>query len=156
MTTYDFNVQRAIGEEGEGFLDRFFEPRYIITPATRDEQRMDIDRHFEKRETGSAFTIEYKTDDLAKKYRNAFIETISVDTHGKPGWAVMSAADFLIYYVTGDEIIYVIRFADLRKRIPYWAFRYKPKDSQNKGYKTWGIPVPLHELERIACEVYTV
>lgn len=156
MTNYDFHTQLSVGKEGEDFLDRFFADRYEITPATQAEQRMEIDRHFVNRESRDEFTVEYKTDPKASSTHNAFIETISVDTKGKPGWVSISAAHFLVYYVQGDEIIYVLRFTDLRKQLPYWAIRYPIKSVKNDGYRTWGLLVPLRELERLACQVFSV
>lgn len=156
MTTYDFHEQLKVGKQGEEFLDQYFGATYTITPATDEEQRMEIDRHFAPKNGSPPFTVEYKTDPKASKTHNAFIETISVDTRGKLGWIAMSAANYLIYYVTGDEIIYVLRFADLRRRLPYWAIRYPVRAVRNNGYQTWGIVVPLHELEQLACYVYSV
>ena len=156
MKPYDFQQQLAIGAQGEAFLDQFFAGRYVITPATDAEQRLGIDRHFVNRATNNAFTVEYKTDAIARKTHNAFIETISVDARGKSGWAYTSTAEFLAYYVPGDELIYVMRFADLRKRLADWALRYPVKSALNEGYKTTGLLVPLHELEVCAMQVYSV
>lgn len=156
MTTYDFQQQLAVGHDGEAFLDQFFSKDYIITPSTPEEQRMEIDRYFEHRQSGDRFAVEYKTDPKAQHTHNAFIETISVDTKGKAGWVSISAANYLIYYVPGDEVIYVLRFAILRRRLPYWAVRYPVKAVKNNGYQTWGLLVPLHELEKCAVIVYSV
>lgn len=153
---YDFKDQLKIGAEGEAFLDEFFDRAYEITPATSEEQRLGIDRHFVNRETGNKLTVEYKTDEKAQKYHNAFVETISVDQRGKSDWAYTSHADRLIYYVVGDELIYVLHFIDLRKRLPEWAAKYPTGRAKNKGYWTYGLLVPLHEFERCAVRVFSV
>lgn len=150
MTTYHFGEQKIIGEKGEKRLDAFFLPVYQITPATDAEQRKGIDRHFVNRGTQACLTVEYKTDAIANRTKRAFVETISVDARGKSGWAYSSQADWLIYFVPGDEIVYIIRFTDLRRRLPAWAFTYPVREALNDGYKTYGLLVPLKELEEIA------
>lgn len=153
---HDFQTQLAVGQEGERRLDAHFTTGYDITPATHVEQRQGIDRHFVNRVTGAASTVEYKTDLKAKRTHNAFIETISVDARGKSGWAYTSQANTLMYYIPGDELIYIIAFPTLRLRLPTWATRYPVKRALNEGYATYGLVVPLHELERIAVMVVSI
>ena len=150
MTLYHFGEQLRFGEQGEKVLDAFFSQVYDITPATAAEQRRGIDRHFVNRESGARMTVEYKTDARAAKTHNAFVETMSVDARGKSGWAYTSTADWLIYFVPGDEMVYIIRFADLRSRLPLWHLCYWIKSAINDGYKTYGLIVPLEEFERCA------
>lgn len=150
MTTYHFGEQKLIGEKGEAVLDGFFAQVYDITPATDAEQRKGIDRHFVNRATQTRMTVEYKTDAVANRTKRAFIETISVDARGRSGWAYTSSADWLIYFVPGAEIVYIIRFTDLRRCLPAWAFTYPVREALNDGYKTFGLIVPLRELEDIA------
>ena len=151
MTTYDFTKQLERGEQGETRLDGLFAQReYLIRPATRDEQRRGIDRWMTNARTGKVTAVEYKTDDLASKTGNAFIETVSVDTANKPGWAYSSEAEFLIYYLPQDELIYIVPFERLRRRLPRWEQTYPKRSAQNEGYQTHGLLVPLCELEGIA------
>lgn len=153
---YDFDKQLARGDKGEAFLDAFFSRHYHITRATRAQQREGIDRFFVSKETGSRMSVEYKTDTTAARTHNAFVETVSVDTTGRPGWAYASKAEYLIYYIPGDELIYVMPFAVLRKQLPRWVQEHKPKAIPNRGYKTHGICVPLDEFERYADVVISV
>lgn len=154
-TVYDFKRQLANGERGEAFLDAFFARVYDITPATAAEQRQGIDRHFVNRTTGAKLTVEYKTDTRAARTNNAFIETVSVDRVGKSGWAYTSQADWLAYFVPGQELVYLIHFSDLRQRLPKWATRYPVREALNAGYKTLGLLVPLVELKRCARAVFS-
>jgi len=153
---YNFKEQLAIGAQGEAFLDSFFHADYQIAPAHAFEQKQGIDRHFINRNNGTQLRVEYKTDGIAQKTHNAFVETTSVDKNDKAGWAYTSTADYLIYYVPGDELIYVIRLTKLRKCLPTWATKYPLKSALNEGYRTWGLIIPLREFERIADRVYSV
>lgn len=152
-TTYDFTNQLAIGEAHERRLDAFFARWFTITPASPAQQRRGIDRTFVHRVTGKAYTVEYKADDKAGRTGNAFIETTSVDTTGRAGWAISSEADVLIYLVTEPETVYAIRMRTLRAALARWQRKFPKRAAQNRGYKTWGYLVPLAELEKIALEV---
>lgn len=157
---YDFQTQNAAGQRGETYLDRFFSRIYVIEPATRDQQRREIDRWFTNRKTGNRITVEYKTDSLAGLTGNAFVEITSDKERQKPGWAYSSDADFLLYYVPDPDAIYAIRFADLRQRLWTWESRYPLKavanhaPATNSRWTTEGLLVPLHEFERCAVWVY--
>lgn len=156
MTTYAFGEQLAIGEAWEHRIDAFFLGRFPvhITHATPEQQRKGIDRLFESFASGEIDTVEYKADSLAGKTGNAFIETVSVDTTGKPGWALSSQAKYLVYLVTEPETIYFIAMRRLRSALPHWRQLYREAAAQNDGYRTVGLLVPLHELERIAVRVW--
>ncbi len=153
---YDFAQQLAIGEAWEDRLDAFFWQRFPvrILKASREEQRKGIDRLFVSKLTGVIDTVEYKADMLAGKTGNAFVETVSVSTTKKPGWAVASQAKYLVYLVTEPETIYFVAMAALRARLPVWKRLYREAAAQNDGYETRGLLVPLDELERIAVQVW--
>lgn len=152
---YDFRAQLSAGQRGEAILDRFFRRAYVITPASDAEQRTEIDRWFTNRKSGRRFSVEFKTDSLAGKTGNAFIETTSVEEQNKPGWATMSQAEYLIYFVRDPDAIYVVRFKDLRWRLPGWELTCARKSVANKGWTTVGLLVPLAELERCALVVWS-
>lgn len=153
--TYAFKEQLAIGEQYERQLDAFFAQWDIdIRPATAEEQRQGIDRFFTHRPTGKVDTMEYKADDKAGRTGNAFIETVSVDTTGKPGWALASQAMYLVYLVVEPEAIYLVSMRRLRRELPRWRAAYPEVSAQNDGYRTLGLLVPLHELESVAVVVW--
>ncbi len=154
--TYTFNAQKARGDAGELFLDRWFATDYEVRPATRQEQRQGIDRFFIHRQTGKRLAVEYKTDYRAVETGNAFVETISVDTAGKAGWAHSSEAAYLIYYIPDDGLIYVLALEVLRRELPRWLREYPLRTAQNQGYATHGVLVPLDEFERLAEVVINV
>lgn len=156
MSAYQFDTQKRVGVAGEETLDAFFRQwrGLHIRPATDAEQRRGIDRMFTVAATGREVAVEYKTDYMAGRTGNAFVETVSVDRAGKPGWAVSSEAYFLIYLVPEPRTIYVIRMQDVRRRLPAWRQIYPERTVANDGYNTVGLLVPLDELERLAVEVY--
>lgn len=153
---YDFKQQLTRGASGEKWLDDFFAQWYIIVPATMEQQRQGIDRIFVRKENNAVYRVEYKTDWTASKTGNAFVETISVDATNKPGWAYSSQSDYLIYYIPGDMLIYVIQFLELRGQLPKWCVEFRSRRIPNKGYCTVGLLVPLAEFERIAKEVISL
>ncbi|HMN12042.1 MAG TPA: hypothetical protein PKD55_06935 [Bellilinea sp.] len=152
---YQFDRQLSIGEEGEAFLDGFFAPWFHIRRATPAEQRQGIDRWFVDAR-GRRQSVEYKSDSTAARTGNAFVETISVDTTRKPGWAYSSQARTLVYYIPPDGLIYIIRFRHLRVVMPRWERDYPTRAVSNAGYHTHGLLVPLHELERLAVTVFSI
>jgi hypothetical protein len=154
---YRMDRQLAKGEQAEEILDNFFADRFHIVPATRTQQRQGIDRVFTHRTTGQPFTVEYKTDWTAGRTGNVFIETVSVDASGKPGWAYASQADWLAYFIPGRGLICLIRFDILRQHLPQWRQTCPPAPPiPNRGYNTRGILVPLDEFRRRCQRVFHI
>ena len=154
-TIYQFQTQLRQGESYEAELDQFFRGLgFRISAANRSMQRCGIDRVFFHVRDEQLFTVEYKADSRAGATGNAFIETVSVDTAGKPGWAYSSTAAILVYLVTNPQTIYWLEMAKLRRQLPRWATVYPKRQAHNTNYQTHGLLVPLHELERIAGAVW--
>src|SRR3990172_11868068 len=160
MKTYKFATQLDKGQKAEVYLDNFFTVNFdfAVTLATDEQQRQGIDRIFVKRHGRRAqFTVEYKTDWTAARTGNVFIETVSVDSLNKPGWAFASTADLLIYYVPGDNLIYVMFLSKLRRMLPRWQGQYPSAPPiPNKGYNTLGLLVPMHEFEQHSKQVINI
>ena len=151
---YTMGQQLAKGEAAEEYLDNHFSNRFEVVPATREQQRLGVDRIFIKSSTGKRYTIEYKTDWTASRTGNAFIETVSVDTMNVLGWVYTSQAEWLIYYVPGRQTIYITRMAALRERVEWWLEIYGPEKAiPNDGYFTRGIPVPLDAFAEQAVKI---
>jgi hypothetical protein len=153
--TYQFDTQLAKGQTYEELLDERFSELHFITPATPQQQRQGIDRVYRPRSAPHQIMyIEYKADSTAARTGNAFVETVSVDTTGRPGWAVASQADWLFYLVPGVcEVLYIVRMADLRAQLPKWQRTCEQRRIPNEGYHTVGLLVPLDEFEAIAYAV---
>ncbi len=147
---YEFETQLRQGESGELFLDDYFCRWYQILPASPEQQREGIDRIFIRRDNDVEYAIEYKCDKTAARTGNAFIETISVDSQNKLGWAHYCQADFIIYFVDGCGPAYVISPERLRAQLASWTDCFQRRSIPNKGYNTVGLLTPLGELERLA------
>jgi hypothetical protein len=155
MAVYSFDQQYEHGERGEAFLDAFFANRgHVIQPATRGQQRRGIDRVFLW--DGKMARVEYKTDFLAHETGKVFVETVSVDTEGKEGWATSSQADLLVYYVPGLRRIVVMPLVELREALPAWSEQYPTRPAQNVDYATHGVLVPIREFERHASQIFEI
>lgn len=153
MKSYDMRRQLKQGEAAEKYLDSYFVDEFDIRPATRDQQRAGIDRIFTRRSDGKKWSVEYKADKTAARTGNAFVETVSVDTANKPGWAYSCQADFLFYYVVGIGPLYIIRPRDLRRQMDKWRSLYPERRIPNGSYHTIGLLVPLHEFEKLAAQI---
>lgn len=144
---YDFQEQLRKGKEAERFLDEYFTKQdfYIEHIRLSDELKLGIDRVFYRH--GMRWTVEYKTDFLADKTGNAFIETKSVDDE-KLGWLYTSLSQIIFYYVPGLKKIYSLDVVILRKESNNFQEKYPKRSSQNATYRSEGILVPLTELEK--------
>lgn len=155
--TYDFAVQLAIGQAAEQLLDAELRRRgFTVRPASHDEQRRGIDRWANRPPMTQIYAIEYKEDLRAHQTGNAFIEILSVDTVGRLGWAYTSQAHYLLYYVPGDELVYVLRMMAIREAVPLWERSCRTVKVRNDGYCTHGVLVPLRELEALADAVWSL
>ena len=86
---------------------------------------------------------------------NALIETISVDTDGRPGWAYTSRATLLVYLVTEPQTIWRDQHGTAAASVTAVVGGLSDcAQAINDGYSTHGLLVPLDELERIAAAVY--
>lgn len=150
------SAQFMRGKQVEYVLDAFFRARgWEIRPTTAHEERVLClgDRHFRKGER--ALTIEYKSGLQTAYTGNLFLETISVDTQGKPGWVHTCRADFIFYAALGNQRILVFRPETLRQALPGLKVLFretKTSAGQNKGYNTHGVIVPLAYAEKHLAE----
>lgn len=153
---YNFRDQNRIGVAGEDTLDHHFRHIYTVKPASADEQSCGIDRWFWNDPGELPFAVEYKTDWVARKTDNAFIELYHTDRGERSGWAYTSKSHILVYYVPGPdaEMAYWVPFTALRAALPGWRLKYRTASVPNRTYKTVGLCVPLRELERIALHVF--
>lgn len=158
MTIHAFGERLTDGERGETFLDAFFGLFYEVLKVGRDEQRSGIDRRFNtlwpegdyiQDEPMQLVPIEYKTDFRTQDTGNVFIETVSVDTADKAGWAYSSQSAYLVYYIPALWRIYIVRMAKLRYACQTWEWRYSTAKAHNSNYDTHGLKVPVEEFERI-------
>lgn len=150
-----FTDQLAKGTAAEQTLDGWARNRFGAEPrpADMDDQRRGIDRHIEAPD-GTTYTLEYKADGQGHRSGKAFIESISVDRTGKPGWLWTSQADYVVYWLSGDGRGWVITPANLQARAWDWTRRFPVKVSSNPSYHSYGILVPHTELDLAASETF--
>jgi hypothetical protein len=146
--------QLVEGQRYEAELDEYFSRWYRIE-ATNGQvgrwlQQHGIDRIFvAKNHEKWRWSVEYKADKRAADTGNAFIETKSVDTQDKSGWAYTSTAQLLMYYIPPSGVIYVVAMTDLRQKLPQWVRSYPERACLNQDprtgrqYRTLGRIVPL-------------
>lgn len=158
---YEFKSKLRQGEAEEAELDREFSRRWQFKcrPVSMALQRLGIDRIWEAPD-GRRFSVEYKADWTAARTGNVFIETVSVDSEGVPGWALTSLAQLLVYYIPPLKLAYVVYMTAIKKQLHKWFGRYEQKAVPNGRdgetvYRTLGLAVPLAEFER-DCKPQTV
>lgn len=155
-----FDEQLRIGLIGEACLDEFFADKgYAVEKATRREQKLGIDRWLHRLGLPRV-SMEYKTDLRAAATGNAYIETVSIDTRRKEGWAYASHADWLTYFVPGLRHVYMLQPATLRSYLPDWLKEYpvvqaRPDEHGSRRHSGEGLLVPLPVLRR-ACEALAI
>lgn len=141
-TAYGFIAQKKIGDKGEAMLDKFFTDRgYRVEDVSMKEQKKGIDRYVINN-AGQRVAVEYKTDTRTATTGNIFVETISNNKTGALGWAVKGHADHLLYYVPDWGKAMLVEMHWVRYKIPEWTFKYKVRKIMNRGYDSFGIPVP--------------
>lgn len=149
MVIHNFGSKYREGVLHEREIDSQFHDRFEISAVPRFMQRLGVDRIWKNRESGETFTVEYKADEVASRTGNVFIETTSIDTEKKPGWAYTSTAQILVYYIPGDAI-YLASTLRLRRVIKDWVRRYPTGRANNGTYFSQGILVPTSVFARIA------
>ncbi len=147
-----FQADLQRGGREEVVLDTFFSRWYTVEPVSMAWQQGGVDRVFVEKKSHIRHTVEYKSDTKAGETGNCFIETVSVDTINKAGWAFSSLAQRLIYYVPPKKMLYVVPMCALKESLQEWGkkFTVKSKLNENRAgdgyYYTKGVIVPLVEL----------
>src|SRR5260370_9320016 len=115
---------------------------WSVTYVDLTDQRRGIDRVIER--TDERMTVEYKVEYKAKKTGNVYIETVSVNSPFKQGWAWTCQADRILYTVIGDDsYVLWVRPKEIKKCIPYWTVHYRTVKCINRDYWGEGILVPI-------------
>lgn len=144
--THDFNSSLDIGLLAEQELDACFGRVYTLEKQTLETDKTGIDRVLVLAD-GRRISLQYKADFQAAKHMNAFIEVVSVDTVGTPGWVFTCQASHLVYWVPplDHDRLYncvIVKLSKLRPHVGSWMGQYQIKPAWNRMYRTWGICVP--------------
>ena len=154
--TFTRTPQFQRGMDVERWLDDYFTGLgFYIKRTTAYQERKEClgDRLFTK--NGLTKFIEYKSGIQTYYTGNVFLETISVDTQGKPGWVYTCQAHWVIYAALLNHVILFFDPAYLRTNIEILKARFRevPTHQQNATYKTWGVIVPLNYARKLATKV---
>jgi hypothetical protein len=129
-------------------LDEWLRTGYVVREATTAEQWRGIDRV--AADGDGEHTIDYKCDLAWARTRNCFIEHTSNAQTGRPGWALTSEADWLLYFLIPDRVL-VLTFVMLRRHLLRWQQVYPTRRAKNEeGYDTLGLCVPVSIVEHVA------
>jgi hypothetical protein len=109
-------------------------------PAQRD----GVDRLVTTR-NGHVYRIDEKVRD--KDWPDFFLEHWSVDRK-VAGWVAKDlACDFIAYAFVPSQRCYLLPFTSLRRawetNRDEWIRKYREKAVPNRGWVTWGVPVPI-------------
>lgn len=159
--SYDLQEQLELSRQRDHEIDKHVKNVWLVNTVNRDFERAGVDRIWTHRDSGMRWSVEYKHDTLAHKTGNVFVETVSVDTAGKKGWAYTSTAQLLVYYVVEGEYAFIARMHEIRRRLPGWERFYKAKhatttDRAGNAYKTWGVLIPLQTFRAASEKVVPV
>jgi hypothetical protein len=147
-TTYSFNQQLFDAEGREKELDDFYSKWFDIMRVSRENQSLGMDRIFYEKGNGVVRSVEYKTDKTAITTGNVFIETVSVDTQNKKGWAYTSCAQYLFIYVPPPHgKVYITHMQTIKAMVDKWKAKYRDIPIKNEGYYTHGVAVPISEFK---------
>ncbi|MDM3852152.1 MAG: hypothetical protein PT119_19790 [Aphanizomenon gracile PMC627.10] len=147
----DFFTQNKRGKAGEEKIDLYLKSLgYEIQDVSADPryQKAGIDRIISQ-PCGYIAKAKYKTDFKAKQTGNLFFETEANDRRNIPGWGHTSQADIWIFYIPEQEILFVDP-GKFRWLVLEHLTTLKKKTVQNKGYCTFGFPVPLESVRKIS------
>lgn len=124
------------------FVD-FMSMEYVTDKA---QQRRGIDRIITLKNNVKV-TVDKKLRE-PQYWGDVFVETVSVDTTGAPGWALKSLdCDYMAYAFRASKVCYIWPFHAVRRaweaNAERWTRQYPNKGAANVGYKTRGVIVPL-------------
>lgn len=94
------------------------------------------------RKDGKTTTIEVKADSKINTTNNLFIETVSNEQTKREGWFFYCEADYLFYYDTIDQYLYIINYDDLKQLN---MDSYKTARAYDSNKTSIGILLPLSD-----------
>jgi hypothetical protein len=151
MHNFDDSFEGVKPYEAE--LDKYFSTAYEIQPASREQERSGVDRIFTHKASGLRYSVEYKVDMHTATTGNVFIETTSVDSEDKCGWALTSTAQILMYFIPQWGKVLRCNMLDVKRSLADWEcypLQRVPNESRTgERYNTLGRLVKLDAFESI-------
>ncbi|MEO0988563.1 MAG: hypothetical protein AAFY20_23940 [Cyanobacteria bacterium J06639_14] len=157
--TYSFGNQFSVGQQGERLIAEWIQARsqmagkcqVIPLPVERQsEGDLLVQMH-----SGERLTIEVKTDDIAHKTGNIFVETIGDGGWPpRPGWAYSCDSSWLFYLIlkTGELLCFDPK--NIRANLNDWSVQYEYRAVKNKTHTTLGLLVPIDIARAVASKVF--
>ena len=157
MKVHDFKecleFSEAAGHEDfwKAAYQRAF-PNLVFQQLCRGDcrgQRLGIDRVIQL-SSGRTLFLDEKV--RSSDYSDIFLEVISNDRTGAPGWIEKDMQiDYLAYAFLPSKRVYLFNWPMLRRAWQHfrdiWKQRYTPHiQAQNEGYRSVGVAVPIREL----------
>lgn len=144
MKIYDFDEQDKIGKIGESVVIQYFHEvlnkQVEVVRGDPTYQKEGID--FIIKESGA--TVEVKTDN--RPHENIFLETVNSTRYGTLGWINTICADWIAFYKSSQEKIYMINVLELKKFFFLGRFGFEnfaiPKYTKDKK-QDYGIGVTV-------------
>ena len=152
MTVHRFEASRRTEEQWAPALDAWLLQHYEVRTSTTAENMAGVDRWL-TRPDGTATSVDYKVDERSAETGNYFVETVSNDVTGSPGWALKDGGAEFVVYFTPPERAVVIESATLRDAVPAWRLQYPERTADNGTYRSHGLLVPTWEVEAVCCYV---
>jgi len=153
---HDFDEKLEEGKKFEDEQDALYRRWWDIRPASPTEDRRDgIDRWFRWKDSRAEFSVQYKGDAKAADtaHKTLFIEFVSVDKSGTPGWACAGKAEVISIYVPRWKVAYWFDGQYLRALARlWWMHGYPERFAQNATYTSKGLSVPTKDLEGVVPE----
>jgi len=164
MTVYDFKEQLKRGQGQERVIADFLRSRgWKVRMAEMADQKLGKDMWLEVSMFPGAISVEVKSDSLAHKTNNMFVETVSVGRyHGgefrveKRGWLYTTEAEYLIYHVVKSGAIMVFEPEALRRFVEERPGTYRSVDVRNRGYSGRGLLVPIADIAPFAVQLLNI
>lgn len=118
---------------------------HLPTPGDNEAQRRGVDRIIQLTNGKTLYVDEKKR---RQSYPDFFLEFISVDRTGAPGWIEKDLAiDFLAYAFIDTRRAYLLPWEPLRRAWRHfgeeWKARYGVRTVANSTYNTVGVCVPI-------------
>lgn len=149
MTVHNFRDSLAKGKTVEYQLDDIFSKWYEIQQVSlQTEITFGYDRIY-TRKIGDKepIKVEYKADWWTERTGNLFIEYA---VNEKPGWAVKTQADIILYASLRGDLIYnvfIIPREYIKVNLESWKQQYEHRIIENTHFVGAGILLPRTSLD---------
>lgn len=159
VAVHDFRQDLKFSEAAsdETFWDAIYRKAFpnlvghFLCKGDTQSQHMGIDRiiHLANGRTYQIDEKKRRPNPLTgKEYSDILLEYLSNDATMAPGWIAKDLSiDYLAYAFMQSQRVYLYPWPALRRAWnrfgPEWMVKYENFSSQNPGYKTWNVAIPI-------------